>query len=264
MVRVLIVLLVLAVLGLVIWLLCPALRSRFASVVEVQPPDQKDRVAYARWRSGPRLAAAFAEAAVGYPPDEMFLRAFKREARLELWARKGTPAFRLIKTYPITAASGHPGPKRREGDRQVPEGFYEIEHFNAHSKFHLSLGLNYPNESDQLRSDPVNPGFDIYIHGGEFSVGCIAVGDEPIEEIFVCAFDTRAHGQKRIRVHIFPAVMDSPDWPQFLSEWAVKKPELPAFWEELRPAYEDFERTRQVPEIGVEPGGRYHVEITFE
>ena len=109
-------------------------------------PDSPDRVADARVRRGTHLAQIFAAAGVSYPAREIYLRVFKHEGQLELWARSvPSPApFRLVQTYPILRASGRLGPKRREGDEQVPEGFYRIDRFNPRSLFHLSLGLDYP------------------------------------------------------------------------------------------------------------------------
>lgn len=94
----------------------------------------------------------------------------------------------LIASYPIVAASGGPGPKLREGDRQVPEGVYRVEGLNPNSAYHLSIKVGYPNDSDAAhaaaegRSDP---GGDIFIHGKDLSIGCLAIGDDAIEELFV-------------------------------------------------------------------------------
>jgi murein L,D-transpeptidase YafK len=110
----------------------------------------------------------------------------KQERRLELWARLG-PEWRAIRTYRILGASGGTGPKLREGDRQVPEGVYRIEALNPNSRHHLSLKLNYPNRFDRVkarREGRSRPGSNIFIHGGRASVGCIAVGDRAIEELF--------------------------------------------------------------------------------
>ena len=106
------------------------------------------------------------------------------ERELELWARPQKDSrFELIHTYKIEGMSGMPGPKRREGDDQVPEGFYRIDQFNPLSKFHLSMRINYPNASDRVLSDKSQPGSDIYIHGGNLSIGGIAMGDAGIEEL---------------------------------------------------------------------------------
>ena len=134
-----------------------------------------------------------------YPPKTLFIRAFKQEKELEIWA--GTRKLRLIKTFPILAASGVLGPKLHRGDRQVPEGWYHINRFNPRSRFHLSLGLNYPNDADLIRSAGRDPGDDIFIHGSNKSIGCLAMGDPAIEEIYGLARDMKS----RIRVLILPS-----------------------------------------------------------
>ncbi len=204
---------------------------------------ETDRVAAARRRCGAELRTTFEMAGLRWPAEEIFLRAMKRERELELWARNGAgESFRLVKRLPIIAASGGPGPKRREGDMQVPEGFYEVDRFNPRSNFHLSLGLNYPNASDRILGDPVSPGFDIFIHGGNASIGCLALGDDGIEEIYLAALDSRV---RPIRVHLFPARMDTADWPTWRDAQVARHPEFRALWEELATAWNRFGRERR-------------------
>jgi murein L,D-transpeptidase YafK len=217
------------------------------------PLDRTDRVAVARDQHGAAIAEKFHAVAVDYP-GEIFVRWFKREAVLELWARQPERRFRLVASYPILASSGVPGPKRREGDRQVPEGFYEINRFNPKSDYHLSLGLNYPNAADLVHADPQQPGSDIFIHGKDVSIGCAPIGDEAIEELYLAARDS---GQARIAVHIFPARMSGEEWARFAAEEITRRPELADFWSQLQPVYEAFERSRLVPEISVTAEGRY-------
>ncbi len=206
-------------------------------------PAGPDRVAAARQRCGEALRATFEKAGVRWPADEVFLRAMKREGELELWARNGAgEAFVLVKSLRITAQSGGPGPKRREGDMQVPEGFYEVDRFNPRSNFHLSLGINYPNASDRLRGDPVRPGFDIFIHGGNVSIGCLALGDPGIEQVYLAALDSRA---RPVRVQIFPARMDSGDWPSWRDAQLSAHPEFRELWDELAGAWARFQRERR-------------------
>lgn len=125
-----------------------------------------------------------------WPPKRLCLLAFKREKLLEVWAANAAGAYGLIGEFRILAASGGIGPKRMEGDRQVPEGFYEIPSLNPNSRFHLSIFVNYPNATD-IRNSQVRRGQmggEIYIHGGSASIGCIAIGDRAIEELFtLCA-----------------------------------------------------------------------------
>ncbi|HEY8399495.1 MAG TPA: hypothetical protein VIK80_16255, partial [Flavihumibacter sp.] len=112
------------------------------------------------------LRRQFSEKGLVWPAKYVYLRSFKYDSQLEVWVKneKNEP-FRHFKTYKVCALAGTLGPKRMEGDYQVPEGFYYINEFNPRSVYHLSLGLNYPNASDRFLSDAIQPGGDIYIHG---------------------------------------------------------------------------------------------------
>jgi len=151
-----------------------------------------------------RLAPACQAQGVAYPPPRFTLIGLKAEKRLELWAPDAAGQPRLIKAYPILAASGGAGPKLREGDRQVPEGLYAIESLNPNSRFHLALRVNYPNADDRRRAQAdgrTQLGGDIMIHGSNASIGCLAMGDEAAENLFVLAADT---GLKNIEVVLTP------------------------------------------------------------
>ena len=137
-----------------------------------------------------RLRPAFQRAEISMPPEQVTLLALKEEKRLEIYAADGSGGHRFVLSYPILAASGTAGPKLREGDKQVPEGFYRIELSNPNSGYHLSLRVNYPNPADieQAGRDGRELsvlGGDIMIHGGAESIGCIAIGDPAVEELFV-------------------------------------------------------------------------------
>ncbi len=216
---------------------------------------EKGRVAGARARHGKIIAQKFGDAGLPYPAREIFLRWLKREAVFELWAREDRGRFVLVTSFPILASSGGPGPKRRQGDRQVPEGFYEIDRFNPESLFHLSLGLNYPNAADRILARGSDPGGDIFIHGKDVSIGCAPLGDDAIEQLYLAALDTRARGQARIPVHVFPARMHGAEWDAF----AAEHPALVPFWAQLQPAYDAFERDRRPPAFTVATDGRYRV-----
>ena len=217
------------------------------------------RVTEARARGEPRLHAAFAAVSLGYPPAELHLRAFKLERRLEVWAQAAGdpgPPFVLVATFPIPGLSGTPSPKRREGDLQVPEGFYRVDRFNPRSRFYLSLGLDYPNASDRrLAPDPTPPGTDIFIHGGEQSRGCLAVGDEAMAFLYLAAVDTARTGGRAITVHLFPCRMDTPAWIDTLAPWHTENPALFPFWQNLAAACRWFERCRQLPPVRVKATG---------
>jgi len=217
----------------------------------------KERVARARAARDKIIRDRFQQAGLGYPPREIFLRWFKKEAALELWARAEREPFRLVNSYAILATSGGPGPKRREGDGHAPEGFYEIDRFNPESLFHLSMGLNYPNASDLALSDHDNPGSDIFIHGNNVSIGCAPIGDDAIEELYLITRDVSDRGQSRIPVHIFPARMSGPEWAQFSAAAIVENPALKRFWEQLQPAYDFFDKRHRLPKITVAADGSY-------
>ena len=154
---------------------------------------------------GPGLAALFAEKGCKYPPERLTFVALKAEKRLEVWAPGPDGQARLVKEYPVLAASGRAGPKLREGDRQVPEGVYRVVGLNPQSQFHLSIKLDYPNEFDRemaRREGRDRLGGDIFIHGEAVSIGCLAMGDPAIEELFLLVSET---GQARVRVIIAPS-----------------------------------------------------------
>ena len=150
-----------------------------------------------------RLRPCFDQAGVPWPPPRAAFVAFKEEKRLELWAAKdGRWVF--IRAYPILAASGRAGPKLREGDGQVPEGIYRIVGLNPNSRFHLSLELNYPNDFDRHKAAEdgrSNLGGEIFIHGKAVSIGCLAMGDEGIEDLFTLV---HAVGLDNVQVLIAP------------------------------------------------------------
>jgi hypothetical protein len=164
-------------------------------------------VARALDRHGPgaraRLAPYFAKAGIPFPPEAVSLLVFKRERSMELWAESaGRRA--MVRRYPVLAVSGIAGPKLREGDGMTPEGIYRVTALNPRSKYHLSLLLDYPNGFDRamaFREGRTDPGGDIYIHGSDVSVGCVAVGDRAAEELFVLAALT---GMERVTVIIAP------------------------------------------------------------
>jgi hypothetical protein len=140
-----------------------------------------------------RLKPYFDKKQVPYPPARLTLVGLKQERLLEIYAAGPNQTLQFIHTYPILGASGGPGPKLKEGDRQVPEGIYPIEWLNPNSSYHLSFRIGYPNEFDRAQAkaeDRTNLGGDIMLHGGSGSVGCVAMGDPAAEDFFVLAADT--------------------------------------------------------------------------
>ena len=151
-----------------------------------------------------RIRVRFKQAGVAWPPVEIALLALKRSRKVELWASTHGK-WRLIHTYAILGASGTAGPKLRQGDKQVPEGIYKILWLNPKSRYHLSMKLNYPNAEDlryARKEGRNNPGGDIFIHGKDVSIGCIAIGDPAIEEFYTLVQRT---GVKQVSVYIAPS-----------------------------------------------------------
>jgi L,D-transpeptidase catalytic domain len=152
-----------------------------------------------------RLQPAFAAANLFYPPSEIAFIAIKQKRELQLYARPSPDTvWTHVRTYPVLAQSGHLGPKLREGDGQVPEGIYRAEFLNPNSLYHVSIRLNYPNAVDMAaaRADGrTNLGSDIMIHGSKYSIGCLALGDEAAEDLFVLAAIV---GKEWVKVVISP------------------------------------------------------------
>lgn len=183
---------------------------------------------------------------LNYPPYEIFIRIFKYERILELWAREShNSKFILIKKYKMANFSGDLGPKRKEGDKQIPEGFYYIDRFNNNSKYYLSLRINYPNASDVILGDKT-PGSDIFIHGGVNTVGCIPITDDCIKEIYIVALDTALNTNKKINVHIYPYYMNDYNHINFKKIYENRKATI-LFWDSIKIGFDYFENQKILP-----------------
>jgi len=206
------------------------------------------------------LKVLLKENGINSPNFELYLRVFKKEQLVELWIRdkNQSPKFTLLKTYDFCETSGNLGPKRKEGDKQIPEGFYHIDRFNPSSKFHLSLGINYPNLVDEVLADSLDPGGEIFIHGGCATVGCIPITDEKIKELYVLAVEAKETGQRKIPVSIFPSRLDDVSFQGLKDEFS-EKPLLIAFWKSLKVGYDYFEKCRELPTIRLTETGKYIV-----
>ncbi len=136
----------------------------------------------------------------------VFIRIIKEELKLELWTQDESQAWNCMKTYPILAMSGELGPKTMEGDKQAPEGFYEVRagQLNPKSRFHLAFNIGYPNTYDESLG---RTGSFIMVHGSHYSIGCFAMGDEAIEEIYTMVAQALKQGQPFVPVQIYPFEM---------------------------------------------------------
>jgi murein L,D-transpeptidase YafK len=217
-----------------------------------------ERVRKAAAAKGELLKAAYRDAGLAYPARRIFLRIFKKENLIELWGEKKDGTYKKIKNYPVCYASGKLGPKRWEGDQQVPEGFYHISVFNPRSSYHLSLGINYPNRSDRKLGKRSRLGGQIMIHGDCVSIGCVAITNDLIKEVYVLAAQARSKGQRRIPVHIFPTRLDD-EGMQRLSETYKGRQALLAFWRSLKLGYDYFDRHHKPPQMRVRKDGLYRL-----
>lgn len=164
----------------------------------------EDRLAQFGNAADTRWRERFARAQAAYPPASATLVAVKDEKRLAVYAPGPDGRARFIHAFPILAASGGPGPKLREGDLQVPEGFYAVESLNPNSLYHVALRVSYPSLEDRERAKEdgrSNLGGDIMIHGKRASIGCLAMGDPAAEDLFTLAARS---GRKNLRLVFCP------------------------------------------------------------
>jgi murein L,D-transpeptidase YafK len=204
------------------------------------------------------LQKQFAAKGLDWPAKNIYIRSFKYDSQLEVWVRNSTKeSFKLFKTYRVCALAGTLGPKRLQGDYQVPEGFYFINEFNPNSNYYLSLGLNYPNMSDKILSDSLQPGGDIYIHGSCVTVGCIPITDQQIDEVYILAAYAKDAGQDFIPVHIYPIRYANKKSAAYLAQLTKTDKQLKNFAETLEAAYDHFELTHQLPLIMTNTQGDY-------
>ncbi len=204
------------------------------------------------------LRKQFIQKKLKWPVQNIYLRSFKYDSQLEVWVKySDQEPYKHFKTYKVCAMAGTLGPKRMQGDYQVPEGFYYINEFNPRSSYHLSLGLNYPNPSDKVLSDSLLPGGDIYIHGKCVTTGCIPIMDNQIEELYILAAHARNQGQEFIPVHIFPVHFKHPKSTEYLSKYLKEFPEYTHLVHQLKAGYQYFEKTRRLPVIMIGENGEY-------
>jgi murein L,D-transpeptidase YafK len=187
---------------------------------------------------------------------KIFIRGFKQEGQLEVWVKSDkNAAYQLYETYPICASSGTLGPKRCQGDGQVPEGFYHVNVFNPYSNYLLSLGVSYPNASDNYFGCKRDRGGAIMIHGNCVTIGCIPITDDKIREVYVLAVEARNAGQEIIPIHLFPTRLSKEKLESIKKQFPDKATQ--AFWDNLKEGYDKFETNKLVPEVSINATGKY-------
>lgn len=195
-----------------------------------------------------RAALRAALAAAGFVlGDRAHVRIFKRERQLQLWLSPGGGSYALFRSYHICAVSGGPGPKLREGDRQAPEGFYRVglAQLNPRSRHHLAFNLGFPNAFDRQLG---RTGSALMVHGGCSSVGCFAIGDAGIDEVYAVVEAALRHGQDAVDVHIFPfALTDEALAAESGNGWYP-------FWRNLKQGFDMFEQAGVPPRVAAGDG----------
>jgi len=189
----------------------------------------------------------------------IYLRVFKQEKKIELWAKNKTDkTYKFIKEYKICRTSGKLGPKRKQGDKQIPEGFYHINRFNPFSKFYLSIGINYPNKSDKILGAKNNLGGDIFIHGSCVTVGCMPITNDRIKELYIFCVEAKNSGQETIPVTIFPMELTDNNFSNLKQKYSNDIDKI-GLWTDLKKAYDIFDKTKELPSIGFLNSGRQSV-----
>lgn len=203
-------------------------------------PNEEDRVQTALHEKGTLVLENLKQHHLDSTSLNVLFVAYKDLDRLDVFAKSPTATtYRPIQQYKICARSGNLGPKKAEGDKQVPEGFYSINRFNPKSKFYLSLGLNYPNAFDLAHN---STGSDIFIHGKCETVGCLPMTDDYMKEIYLYALWAKNSGQNHIPVYIFPFEMTEEN---MLSHKAQVDTETYAFWQNIQQGYQIFQESKK-------------------
>lgn len=204
------------------------------------------------------LEREFAEMGLIFPPKDIYLRAFKFDKIIEVWVKpQESDTFVFLKNYDVCETSGSLGPKRSQGDLQIPEGFYNLSSFNPTSNFLLSLKVSYPNASDRILGNKSNLGGDIYIHGKCATVGCLPIEDEQIKELYWLSALAKANGGD-LPIHIFPFKLNEPNIFFFKNTLSFDF-SLWNFWMQLKPMFDYFETNKMIAEYEILNDGRYHV-----
>ena len=182
--------------------------------------------------------------------EELYFRVFKKEKKFEVWIKKGNK-FSLFKTYDVCYFSGGLGTKTKQGDGKSPEGFYFVKpaQLNPYSSYHLAFNIGYPNSYERQKG---YTGSALMVHGECVSIGCYAMGNENIEEIYTLLQSALEHNQPFVRIHIFPFKFTS----KIMNSAKVKALNTYSFWKNLNEGYSFFQNKKIPPNVNVK-GGKY-------
>ena len=191
----------------------------------------------------PQMEATMSEKGMNARAPILF-RAYKKESELEVWKQTSTGEYALLKTFPMCRWSGQLGPKKVEGDRQVPEGFYSITpaQLNPNSSYYLSFNVGYPNAYDRSLG---RTGAHIMVHGACSSMGCFSMTDEQVADIYALAREAFGGGQKAIQMQSLPFRMTAQNLAKYRSD------ENMPFWKNLKEGSDHFDVTKREPQVAV-------------
>jgi murein L,D-transpeptidase YafK len=228
------------------------------------PSFREEQMAFTRVREAYAckekiVIKTLAEHSLSLDSLRIYLRAFKTEKKIELWAKNiSDSVFELVREFPICDMSGDVGPKRRYRDLQVPEGFYHISDLNPFSKYYLSMRINYPNASDSIRGVKGHLGNYIFIHGECVSSGCMAITNDRIKELFVWSIEAYNSGQEQIEITIYPARLTDPIYSVLRTRYSRYKDDL-SLWTDLKKSYDLFEKNKVPPTVKFLRDGTHQV-----
>lgn len=243
-----------------IYTFCPLLF--FSSFHSSDPDFKKNQLKYPRVKDAYKERFEYCKKILGFKGVEienfeLYIRILKKEMIVEIWAKnKKDEQFVHIIDYPFCAMSGGMGPKRLNGDLQIPEGFYSINSFDPTSNFFLALGIDYPNKSDKYSGVGDEMGGSIFIYGECKSNGCIAIRKERMQELYILAVEATQQGQDKIQVHIFPQILE-PERLNILLLTYGKNSKLANFWDNISDGYNYFEKNKKLPTIIIDKNGKY-------
>ncbi len=227
-----------------------SLQSQTVGFKEQQLKNKRVKQAYSeKWQG---LQTALKAKKIDATNIDIYIRVFKHEGELELWVKNKTDQkYTLYKKLDICAASGDLGPKRREGDGQVPEGIYDVPFFNPNSNYYLALKVGYPNKSDRILAKGPTGG-DIMIHGNCVTIGCIPLEDDPVKEVYILCVEAK-NKSNDTRVEIYPCRFTD-DNSKLLASYSN---ETNNFWNGIKPAYVFFEKYNWPAAYLIDKNGQY-------
>jgi len=222
-----------------------------ASLKATQIKSKKVKAAYTeKW---PQMKKLLEDKKIDPTNYEVLIRAFKQEKKLEIWVKnKASIQYTHLIDYDICESSGELGPKRQEGDGQVPEGFYSIDLFNPTSNYYLSMRVNYPNQADAKKGKKPLGGA-IMIHGNCVTIGCIPITDDKIKELYILCLESKAAGNN-VKVDAFPCKLTDENMKKLEASYSK---ELIDFWKNLKTGYDLFEKNKGKFAVSVDVKGNY-------